>query len=280
MSYIRSNRGDRNNKTRVYLTAATVVVCAVLLAMRVFAPDFSASFARAVSDPLWRLGHVFGLEYTNVSAHISGTEQLAKENRELRRKLDTYRARMLVYDIVSRENERMAAALGRGGRDHTRLVPAAILVKPPQSAYDMVIIDVGDEANVSEGDPVYAREMIYLGRVHNVNNKTSVVEMASSAGAETQAVLMPASLHLTVTGVGGGIVEARLPNDVEVTRGDRIITRGAAARVIGIVKAVDERPSDSFQTIRAQAPLNITALGWINVDREADRTEARNKTDI
>jgi len=254
---------------RKRLLIATLIIGCILLFIRVSFPSFASSSVQLLFQPLFGIANAVGIDIDTVVDHIHSKQSLLEERRELQNTLNEYRAKILMFNSVKEENKQLSKAVGRSIEDQ-KVIPAIILVKPPQSAYDSIIIDIGRDEGVAEGDWLYTNEYIYLGRVMNAGISTSHVQLASSPGVETQAVILPAGIHLTVSGLGGGSFEAELPIDIEIKKGDVIMTRGSTPSVIAIVEEVSSRPSDSFQILKALSPINVSALRWVSIYQTKD----------
>lgn len=211
------------------------------------------------------IGNGVSSKLSFVELQFVSKAELNNEVDELQKQIDTYKSGMITLDILKRENKELSETLSRSQHTNKVLVPATILAKPPQTPYDVIILDVGKSNGVDVGDYVYVSDNIFLGRVIRANEKTSSVHLASSPGIETQSVVFPVDMFITVTGLGGGIFQAKLPIDIHIEVGDRVVTRGSSPYVVGIVEEVISRPSDSFQTIKAISPINIGNLSWVSV---------------
>lgn len=268
MKFTPSNRRSQGSRKKRFLFL-TLGIAFVLLFVRIAMPNVSSSCVQTLVKPALGFADIIGIDIGTMVEHIQSKQDLLDENRELKDSIDEYRARMLVFDVLREENKELQRAVGRN--DHSKnVIPALILIKPPQSTYDNIIIDVGRAEKITEGDWLFTNEYVYLGRIMQVGATTAQAQLASSPGVETQAVILPAGINLTVSGLGGGAFEAELPIDIEIQQGDKIMTRGSSPSVIAIVEEVSSRPSDSFQSLRALSPVNVSALRWVSVYQMTD----------
>ena len=271
-----SRRSSSHYRRRLFII--TLVVAFALLGIRFIAPDTSTSFTRILFKPLWTVADHVGINFNTIGTHLASKQELEAENAELRKKLDEYHANILGLESLLQENYELTQAV-YGEEGISTITTARILAKPPESAYDTILIDRGEKSGVKEGDLLFVRERAYLGRVMQVGASSAQARLASSPNVETQALILPANIHLTVSGLGGGAFHAELPIDIDINAGDSIVTRGAFPRVIAVVEDVSARPSDSFQTIRAVSPVNISGVSWVSVQHTDTLVEFNSETE-
>lgn len=276
MTYIRSNKKARSQKMFLRLVGVGFVVL-VLFMLRWFAPAFSNATVAFIAQPFVTVGSLTGDTVSSWGVYFASKQSLERENEALKNEIDQYRINMLTIDALRKENERLSRDLDLQVPANIESVPARILVKPPESPYDIITVDAGRTSGVVVGDGVYALGNVYLGIVTATGLSTATVELASNPDKETQAVVFPSDTYITITGQGASSFEAQLPADVEVAVGDRVLTRGRSASVIGIVRDISVRASDSFQIVRIVSPVNVSELGWVSIYRTATAREQVNE---
>ncbi len=172
-------------------------------------------------------------------------------------------------DFLLKENEELKALLGRTVASHFTL--AQILKKPPFSAYDIFIIDIGADKGVKKGDGVYVSldtvGNIAIGNIIEVNPTISRVRLYSSAGEKFDIFIGASHIEATATGKGGGTFEVVLPRDAKVVKGDAVSIPSLTDSFVGIVEENISDPSDPFATFLFRQPLNIYELKWVLVEK-------------
>lgn len=174
----------------------------------------------------------------------------------------------LISELL-RENEELKSILGRTSSSTPIL--AYILKKPPFTAYDGLILDVGYDDGIDVGYKVYAVGDILLGEVTDTQSKTSKVKLYSSQGEKYDVSINDSAGEYTLTatalGRGGGTFEASLPRDIKVKEGDIITIPNLSPSVFGIVKEVIADPARTFSTVLFSQPVNIFEQKWVLIYR-------------
>ena len=152
-----------------------------------------------------------------------------------------------------------------GRKQESNIVIAAVLTRPPQTPYDVIIIDAGSNESVAVGSEVSLPEGPILGVVSEVFPKRAKVKLFSASGEEVGAVLERNNMSVILVGTGGGNFRLTLPRDVAVEKGDRILSADVTSRHLATVGEVSVRPTDSFKEVLAKSPINIFALRFVFV---------------
>ncbi len=262
----------RFQKRRKWLFFSFVfIVLGLFVFLRFVFPDLGRSSAHTIGFPFWKGVQYIEQPFQTVRSYFLSKSELSRHNDELREENARLLGMALLYDVLSQENARLATSLDRSGDQW--LVPGEVLVHPPQIPFDTLILDVGESSGLSEGDVVSSYSFFEIGTVEKVGNQTSRVSLYSQAGRETSGQHVRLGFDVTLLGRGGGNFEIKLPQDVVIEPGDRIVSSGAWPQLIAVVEKVDARPSDSFQTILAQYPINLAQLQWVEVTRSSHQID-------
>lgn len=173
------------------------------------------------------------------------------------------------------ENEDLKNILHRNASS-SPMILAYIVKKPPFTAYDSYIIDIGNN-NVGIGYKVYAQGNVLLGEIVEVNGNLAKVKLYSSYGEKFTALIGKNNIQASVIGNGGGSFEAVLPKDVKISLGDNVTVPDVNGSVFGIVKDITIDPARSFSTILFSQPVNIYELKWVQVYNTTQTNEKRIK---
>src|SRR3989344_1907594 len=76
-----------------------------------------------------------------------------------------------------------------GRKQKANMVVASVLTRPPQTPYDVIVIDAGLNESITIGSEVSLPEGPILGVVSEVFSKSAKVKLFSASGEETNAVL-------------------------------------------------------------------------------------------
>lgn len=220
-----------------------------------------------------------------------GKNSLADENTKLKERNAELESRFAAFDILQRENSELKAGFGRI-KNKTRIL-ASVISRPPQSPYDVLILDAGAEQGVQKDMLATAYGEIILGRVEEVFGNTSRVKMISHSGSETQVLIFPSStsnvsannlensmasstdssadlavknvekmkgIAATAIGLGGANLEIKLPSSVEIKSGDIVMTEGIFPLTVGAVEKIERYLSDPFQKLIFRLPVNVQEI--------------------
>lgn len=165
-------------------------------------------------------------------------------------------------DILYLENLELKARLGRDAG--VVRVLGAVLLRPPATPYDTLVIDAGFVQSVAVGDVVSAGGTALIGTITHVYENTARVTLYSAPGAEHQALLR-GSIPMTLEGQGGGSLRAQLPAATEASVGDAALLPGIAGGWSATVAVLERGEGDSFVTLYFQVPADIWSLRFVEV---------------
>ena len=117
----------------------------------------------------------------------------------------------------------------------TEHVSAQVLARPPQTAYDVLLINKGTTDAVTAGSAVWWPPGVYLGEVIEARTNNALVRLISSPEVR-HAGRIDNSLTVTTRGQGGGSMTATVPAESEVATGTIVISdryTAPIARVVG-----------------------------------------------
>lgn len=145
-----------------------------------------------------------------------------------------------------------------------KAVSARVIMRPPRTLYDTLLLDSGSESGVTEGD-VVAFNGIALGSVITADPTTSLVRLYSTPQAETDVTLGVPRAIAVAKGVGGGAFELSLPKDVAVSPGDAVMVPNSKTLVLGYVVSSHSSPSDAAATVYVRSPVSMSELDYVSV---------------
>lgn len=256
MTYLQSHSRSVSRQKR--LTIGILVFLAAIVALVEYAaPHFFPALAMSVARPYWRT------EFSLASGSLAGPEALLRENEDLKRQLADAAAQTATVRSLQTENDELRSLLGRAST--TPYTLAAVLMRPPFSGYDELVIDAGLDQGFADNDVVYAPGNIPIGTISDVLGQTSKVTLYSSAGQKYPILIGSLHVPATAAGRGGGQYEAQLPRDAKVGEGDIVLAPQTGDKPIGIVTAVMTDPAEPFETVLFAPPINLYSLRWVLV---------------
>lgn len=261
MNYLPQNnrRGGRRFGPIVF----TVLCVLVMFGLVSLFPLFLPSVAHTIGKPFWSVGS-FIADHTSVfRGFISSRTRLVEKNKELEDKLQQAQLLLDTRALVEQENKSLKESWGRN--TDTSRVLASVLVRPPRTPYDTLVLDVGSDQGVSEGDVVVAADAVMLGIIDYVFEHTSRARLLSSVDTRTDAFISRNNIMVELVGTGGGNFEIRLPQDVDIVEGDDIVLPGITPRLVARVEAIESVPTDSFKRVFCKASAHVYQMRFVSV---------------
>ncbi|HEY1037064.1 MAG TPA: rod shape-determining protein MreC [Candidatus Paceibacterota bacterium] len=240
MNYrLRDNRKKSNSKILLRVFGVALLLWLVSLALGGPLRSGVAALQRAV-------GHAFGY-YNEPVRPIS-------EN-------------ALIQSLRS-ENEELKMLLGRVAEPDDKIL-ATVLVRPPKTPYDSLVIDIGENQGLLAGDFVYGEMNYLIGRIEEVRPVTSVVKLFSTPGERIDALLGTGSTTsaVSVEGRGGGNFYIKIPRNVQANEGDPIVVPGTNSYVLGAAETVDAGEGDAYAHIYFRLPVKLNSIQYVQVQK-------------
>lgn len=258
MTYLQARNNSGQNQLRRILLVAGVLLVLILGGVLYFAPHVISAFMTTLARPFWRV------ESSIEMGSLRSRESLLIENEYLKRELEAADVRLLTVGAVEMENAELKAGMGRASS--TPYTLAAVLKHPPQAPYDELVIDIGQDFGLKEGNLVYAAGMVPIGKVVEIFGETSKIRLFSSPEERYEVEIGSGRSAATAIGRGGGQYEAQLPRDIKISEGDLVVVPAISTKPFAIVSAVLSDPVEPFQTILFAPPVGIYGLHWVWVD--------------
>jgi cell shape-determining protein MreC len=239
-----------------------IVFLIMIIAVFVLTTGTVRKLIFSISEPIWQAEN-FVLN-SNFFQYFKSKQSLINDKTVLEQKLFLAGDMLALNQILQTENENLKDLLGRKETEQKTIL-ATILVKPPRTLYDTLIIDVGANDNVKVGDKVMANANIYIGEVSEVMPSSAKVSLYSTPGRKLSVVISASSVTAEAVGIGGANFNLKLPREVEIKEGDIITIPSITTNVFGIVEKVSFKDTDSFQTVLFKSPVNISELNFVEV---------------
>ncbi len=242
-----SSRAKNGYSLPVKIVGGVVLLLAIIY---IFLPRVLPALFLSVVHPLWKAE-------ADLRMGSATIEELRKTYAELENN-------EVKNNILLKENEELKAQFER--TKAVRPLLATILKKPPFSAYDSLIIDVGVDEKVQKGNPVYLLGNIPAGEIEEVVGNTSRVKLYSSSGEKFDILIGPSRIEATAVGKGGGAFEVSLPRDTKIKKGDEVLVPSLNDSFVGVVDGIASEASEPFAKILFHQPINIYEQRWVIVD--------------
>jgi len=221
---------------------------------------------RFLAYPVWVTKNEIAEQTINPVGFLVSKKQLLVLNKQLQNKLIEAEAMLADRNNLLKENIELKEILGRSYRSED-LVLASVLAKPNVSVYDSLIVDAGENLNIEKGNKVFAFGNVIIGEVEKVENKTSIVNLYSSAQIQTNVFVGLYNIPAIAVGRGGGNFEVKLPKELDFEVGDPVIIPGIKSSFVGSINSIITSPTDSFQTLLVKSNINLFELRWVQIKK-------------
>lgn len=263
MIYLQKN----NHSFRQWFKFPPVIVLligALAFALLFFSPSFSNRVGVFFAKPIL-ITRSFVLNQTAFLTNFMRPKaSLVEENNNLKDEVRGLRADLLFYDALAVEHQRLLQSFGRGEGLPRKI--AVVVVKPPQSPYDTIILDIGSVDGIAVDQSIFGSGNTALGRISSVEKNHSTATLFSNSGMESQAIVERSGMSIVVKGNGGGGFEARVPQDSDISLEDIIVLPGRIPAPLGRVVKIDSTPASSFKAISISSLANINYTRWVEVE--------------
>lgn len=251
----------RFNTGSTYGKRLGYTLIALALGMLIFTPARLALLA--LVSPLWKGENAVARGFRNFGGMLRDKDTLVRENIALKERLSSFETFETSYRALESSRDDLLARFGR--IDAPKSIAASVLVHPPFTPYDVLIIDAGSVEGVKSDDKVSLPEGGALGQVKEVDDHQSRVALYSGTGVETSAILERGNINVMLVGQGGGTFKIFLPRDTAVLPGDRILLPGVRAELVGVVSEVTLEPTDAEKHIIVGGVGNIGGIRFVAV---------------
>lgn len=259
-------RDKKGIERKKRFTKVAIVSSVILLVFLTGLVSFSGGFFNILGKPIWKIRNTVADGMSSAGYIVRTKQSVYKENEDLNKRLIEQNLAMTDYQILKSENIELKSLLGRVTPKRSFTL-ANILVKPNQSPYDTIILDVGTDVGLKDGDHVYANEQTPLGYISHAYDHTSLVSLYSNPGETTEAMIQGSNATVELLGRGGGNFEMSVPIDLSSEKGTMVVLPGISSEVIAIMEDVISNPTDPLKRVLLRCPVNIQQLKWVQIER-------------
>ncbi|OHA25888.1 MAG: hypothetical protein A3C06_00320 [Candidatus Taylorbacteria bacterium RIFCSPHIGHO2_02_FULL_46_13] len=228
-------------------------------------PSFLPNMLYRIATPLFYSRNWIADSLKTAGSYVSSRGSLALENQRLSTELTDARERLLQLEALQTQLKELQLFSSRS--DHTKRIFSVVLLRPPLSPYDTLVLDVGIDDGVSAGDMVFSiAGSSAVGKITEVFQDFSRATLFSSPGNQFPVFLGAKSIQATAYGVGGGAFQLLLPREMEVAVGDMVTFPSLNPSVVGVVQLVEHQAVDFLQHVSFRSPVNFNELRYVAVE--------------
>lgn len=262
MTYHLKPRRQNNYRKTIFVT----VVFVIIIIIQIFFPRFLIGIISMFGLPIMKTEVSISDSLSGITNITNSKKEILEENEKLRLNIDALKYSINRADLLELENLQLKELLGRSQKDK-KIVLATVLARPPQTAYDSLIVDVGSEHGVKVGDRVRVQGSITLGTVSEVYENMSKVVLYSSSGNIID-VLIGTTTRANAEALGAGNFKVKLPKEEIVTEGDIIAIPSINGEFFGRVSSIEIIEGDAFKYIRFNNPVNLSSLRFVEIEKQ------------
>ncbi len=256
----RSNPAAKKNRLTISVVA---LFLAVLFGIHFFFPLFYPSLFYPIASLAWKTEKSLTGWFADTIGLVRSKYSLERENQRLRGEIISNEVSLLLLAGAKRENDELKAILGR--RPEGDIILASVLVRPPVSPYDTLVIDAGSNDGVEVGDLVFADGDVLVGEIAEVYRRQSKVALFSTPGKKINVSLGEAGVRTEAVGRGGGNFSASVPSDAEIKESDTVIFSDMKLHTLGVIEKITIDSAGSFSIVLWKIPVNINEIRFVEV---------------
>jgi rod shape-determining protein MreC len=211
-------------------------------------------------------------EAQGLMASLRTRRRLLAQNADLERRVAAQQIELLRLSGIEEEARRLAAAVDHGRRTQGRQRVAEVIYNDASSWLSTLIVRTGFPS-VAKDSPVVAADGV-VGRIEIASGDYAKVLLATDRLSPIGAMLENTRRQGIVHGDGrGGLTLDNVPNQTEVTVGERVLTAGIdgvfpAGLLIGVVSRPPE-PGQQFHRISVTPAVDFARLSEVYISDKA-----------
>lgn len=197
-------------------------------------------------------------------------KNLSKENEELRKSNNQLNAENVKLTELKVENEELRRELDfKNSNTDKKLVLANIISKSPTAYLQTMILDKGEEDQVSQGQCVLS-EGYLVGIISKIYPNYSEVELITSPKTLIPIILQNSrSTGLLKSNLKGLFID-NVPIDDKVSLDEEVLTNNLDKNIpngiaIGKIKKITNYQSQIFQNLEVQSPIKFSKIKFVMI---------------
>lgn len=192
---------------------------------------------------------------------FSSRQALTDENARLRAEIRTLSSYKIQNEILEAENNALRA-LVQLQEEVEALATARIVSSLKSSPFSTLVLGVGADSGVNEGDHAVLQGGVAIGNITEVGNKTSLVTLFTAPSKTTEVLIHDTLVEMHGRGGGNAVIE--LPREMGVSEGDFVFIRGGRF-IAGVVGRIELTPADAFQHVYVSVPSDIQSQQFVTI---------------
>lgn len=274
-----------------FLGLIVLLILLLLLARSCGSSETASKLEGAAQEskaPVAAIGDFFGNIFD-----FSTKKSLHAEIDELNQQLAELRTDSQISSDVEAENEKLRELLELKNTYQTGwdTVAAEVIGREADNWYEKLTINKGSKDGISENMAVVDQNGL-VGKIINVTENTSEVQMMIDSGASLGGMLQKSSIEGVLQGIGGGkglITMTKLPYNADIQLNDVVVTSGVggvfpAGLLVGTVVKVNTSADGLSKEAIIEPYCNFDDIQFVLVihqlsKKELEAQQKKNETD-
>lgn len=248
-----------HDRSRRRATRRGLSLLGLAVALGLLAP--LARLLGVAAGPLFSFERAAASAVSPIADYFAGKAALAEENRALRESVDRLHVAALERDALRAERDALRAELNVPDRSGASVV-AEILLRPPQVAFDSLLVGAGSSDGVRAGDTVLAQG-VPIGVVAEASASQSVASLFSAPGSRLAVTV--GGVAAEAVGQGNGRYSVEVPAALAAATGTPVLSVAHRGAAVGYVAAAAPGEGESTVELHVALPINLAAARYVSV---------------
>jgi rod shape-determining protein MreC len=184
--------------------------------------------------------------------------KLKKDNNILKSQVANLKESQVRYNILEKEYSL------NGSKEGEKYQTAQVIGRSPSAQRDILTLNKGSKQGIKKNQPVLSDGFL-IGKISEVRLNSSQAELITNSRFIIPVVLQNSRQTGLLRGGLKGIIVEQLPNDLDLTDNEMVITSGLADQIpggipVGTASRTISQPSDIFKTISLVTPVDFSSL--------------------
>lgn len=219
--------------------------------------------------------------YGHVQENLQQRESLLADNQALIEENLLLKTKLLRFDALQKENERLTNLLKSPLRANDRILVAKLLQVDPDPFSHRVVLNKGSQQGVYEGQPVFDAQGV-VGQVIKVGPISCIVLLITDISHAIPVQSNRSGARSIAVGTGAlDILElSHVTNTADLQMGDLLVTSGLGNRFpegypVGRIVSMERDPGQPFIRVKVTPAAHLdktreVLLVWPDVKREGN----------
>lgn len=239
-----------------------LIAVLLILSMNLYADSVRSSFFK-ISYPFQQVLWGAGDEFSSFLSNMFHSNQLRQNNEELMKENIMLTQSIAELDNIKKENIELRKVINTELPFEFSVLLANVSGR--EIGNDILLVNKGRESGIEVNMPVITAEKLIVGRVIEVLDGFSRVDMVSQEDLSFDAGVIGKDIAGVIRGEGGGnLIFDLIPQDKDLQEGDRVATSNLAKifpenLIIGVVESIQRDDIEPFQSAKIKWLFDISA---------------------